>query len=117
MRIKQKNTTMKTLLFPCIVLLFLSSCITTTQLHYSDPNYLESDQFSTYEEIAEYKVEKNYLLDKPKGVRGRSSDNAFIKEKLNWSPSITLKKGLEKTYKWIFNEIAKKESNSKFTKY
>ena len=27
------------------------------------------------ENIAEYKVNRNYQLDKPKGVRGRSSDN------------------------------------------
>ena len=51
MSIKQKNTTMRTLLFPCIVLLFLSSCITSTHVHYSDPNYLGSTEFSTYEEI------------------------------------------------------------------
>ena len=69
------------------------------------------------EEIAEYKVDKKYLLDKPKGVRGRSSDNTFITEKLNWAPTITLKEGLEKTYKWIFNEISKKENISKFTKH
>jgi hypothetical protein len=29
------------------------------------------------EEIADYKVERKYLLDKPKGVRGRSSDNRY----------------------------------------
>ena len=69
------------------------------------------------ENIAEYKVKKNYLLDKPKGVRGRSSDNTFIKKKLDWSPSTSLKNGLEKTYEWIFNEISKKEGISKFTKY
>ena len=51
MSIKQKNTTMRTLLFPCIVLLFLSSCITTTHVHYSDPNYLGSTEFSSYDEI------------------------------------------------------------------
>ena len=33
------------------------------------------------EEIADYKVERNYQLDKPKGVRGRSSDNTLIEKK------------------------------------
>ena len=33
------------------------------------------------EEIADYKVKKNYQLDKPKGVRGRSSDNSLVKDK------------------------------------
>ena len=42
---------MKYLLFTSILLLSLSSCITTTHVHYSDPNYLNSDEFSTYEEM------------------------------------------------------------------
>ena len=83
----------------------------------SDEQVSINQMIKIIEEIAEYKVDKKYLLDKPKGVRGRSSDNAFITEKLNWSPTITLKEGLEKTYKWIFNEISKKENISKFTKY
>ena len=29
---------------------------------------------------------RNYKLDAPKGVRGRSSDNALIKSKLGWEP-------------------------------
>ena len=63
MSIKQKNTTMKTLLFPCIVLLFLSSCITTTQLHYSDPNYLGSDEFSTYDDVTQTPEEEIITAD------------------------------------------------------
>jgi nucleoside-diphosphate-sugar epimerase len=35
------------------------------------------------------------------GERGRNSDNSLIREKLNWSPSQPLRKGLEKTYEWI----------------
>ena len=34
------------------------------------------------EEIADYKVKKNYQLDKPKGVRGRSSDNTMLIKRL-----------------------------------
>ncbi len=83
----------------------------------SDEQVSINQMIQIIEEIADYKVEKNYLLDKPKGVRGRSSDNTFIKQKLNWSPSISLKAGLEKTYKWIFDDISKKDKISKFTKY
>lgn len=36
-----------------IVILSLTSCITTTNVHYSDPNYLNSDEFSTYQEITQ----------------------------------------------------------------
>ena len=68
------------------------------------------------EEIADYKVVRKYLLDKPLGVRGRSSDNTKIQADLNWAPSITLKDGLKKTYKWIENHIKLGENTSKFTR-
>ena len=59
------------------------------------------------EVISEKKVERKYLLDKPKGVRGRSSDNTMVKEKLDWEPKFSLSQGLEKTYFWIKNEMNK----------
>ena len=43
--------TMKNLLLAYISILFLSSCLTTNRTHYIDPNYLGSDEFSTYAEI------------------------------------------------------------------
>ena len=58
------------------------------------------------EEIAGIKVKRKYLLDAPKGVRGRNSDNTLIKEIYNWSPTITLKEGLTKTYNWIYKELS-----------
>ncbi len=67
------------------------------------------------EEIGEYKVEKKYQLDKPKGVRGRSSNNNLVREKLKWDCTVNLKDGLKITYKWIEKEIAKKNNNNKFT--
>ena len=68
------------------------------------------------EEISNYKVQKNYQLDKPKGVRGRSSDNVKLKNLISWEPSIALKKGLENTYKWIYEQMTTNKSNSqKFT--
>ena len=57
------------------------------------------------EEIADFKVERDYDISKPKGVRGRSSDNSLINSKINWSPKFSLKDGLEKTYSWIYNSI------------
>ena len=55
--------------------------------------------------IASVKLKRKYLLDAPKGVRGRSSDNSLIKKLLNWEPSITLLNGMEKTYAWIYDQI------------
>jgi len=43
----------------------------------------------------------------PQGVRGRNSDNKLIKEKLGWAPNYPLRKGLEKTYAWIEEQVRK----------
>ncbi len=57
------------------------------------------------EEIAGIKVERNYLLDAPKGVRGRNSDNTLIRELFDWAPNVSLRDGLAETYKWIYEEL------------
>ncbi len=57
------------------------------------------------ENIAGIKVERRYLLDAPKGVRGRSSDNTMIQERLGWAPSVPLAEGLEITYRWIHDQV------------
>ena len=59
------------------------------------------------EKIAGIKLERNYQLDAPKGVRGRNSDNTLIKRVLNWAPSISLEKGLNANYEWIYSELEK----------
>jgi nucleoside-diphosphate-sugar epimerase len=41
----------------------------------------------------------------PQGVRGRTSDNTLIKEKLGWEPTQPLYIGLEKTYNWIKSQM------------
>jgi len=43
----------------------------------------------------------------PLGVRGRNSDNHLIRKKLKWEPSIPLKTGLTKTYRWIEQQLKK----------
>jgi nucleoside-diphosphate-sugar epimerase len=44
-------------------------------------------------------------IDGPLGVRGRSSDNRLIGDKLGWEPSRPLVEGLEKTYHWIEQQL------------
>jgi GDP-D-mannose 3',5'-epimerase len=56
------------------------------------------------EDIAGVKLERKYLLNAPKGVNGRNSDNTRIQELLGWEPSIRLRDGMEKTYRWILQE-------------
>jgi nucleoside-diphosphate-sugar epimerase len=67
------------------------------------------------EKIGNYPVKKNFQLNKPKGVTSRSSNNDLVKQKLAWNFETSLKLGLKITYKWIEEEMAKKNSNNKFT--
>jgi nucleoside-diphosphate-sugar epimerase len=62
------------------------------------------------EEIGGVKLKRNYNLDAPKGVNGRSSDNTLIKRHLNWEPDTTLRAGLEKTYAWIYDQYVARET-------
>jgi nucleoside-diphosphate-sugar epimerase len=48
-------------------------------------------------------------VEGPEGVRGRNSDNDLIKEKLGWKPTQPLRKGIEKTYGWIQEQIAEEK--------
>jgi nucleoside-diphosphate-sugar epimerase len=58
------------------------------------------------EEIAGVKLKRSHNLAAPKGVNGRNSDNTLIQKLLGWQPSISLKTGLEKTYRWIYDDMA-----------
>lgn len=57
------------------------------------------------EEIADVRVKRRYNLEAPKGVRGRNSDNTLIKRYLGWEPSIPLEQGMERTYRWIWDQM------------
>jgi nucleoside-diphosphate-sugar epimerase len=57
------------------------------------------------EEIAAVKLKRNYNLSAPKGVNGRNSDNTLIQKIFRWEPSTRLRDGLEKTYRWIHEQI------------
>jgi nucleoside-diphosphate-sugar epimerase len=61
------------------------------------------------ESIAGKKFKRRYKLNAPKGVRGRSSDNGLIKERLGWAPSIKLRDGMERTYRWIYDQMVTPE--------
>jgi nucleoside-diphosphate-sugar epimerase len=42
-------------------------------------------------------------------VQGRNSDNKLIKVRIGWAPESTLLEGIEKTYKWIDEQINKRK--------
>ena len=109
--------------------LYVDDCIEGTlrlfESDYSDPVNIGSDEQVSINQMIEIiegisglkELKKIYQLDKPKGVRGRSSNNDLVKKVLNWSYKIKLKEGLEKTYNWISSEINNHGSNlSRFTK-
>ena len=85
---------------------------------YFEPLNLGQDRMVTVNElvdmtseIAGKKLIKKHDLSKPQGVRGRNSDNSKLREVLKWEPTISLEKGLEATYQWIWDELKKNGRN------
>ena len=109
--------------------LFIDDCIEGTlrlfESDYFDPVNIGSDEQVSVNELVDIiekisgseKLKREYQLDKPKGVRGRSSNNDLAKKVLNWSFKIKLEEGLKKNYDWIYSQIIKEGSNlNRFTK-
>ena len=46
----------------------------------------------------------------PTGVRGRTSDNRLIRQRLGWVPTAPLRIGMEQTYRWIAQQVANRRS-------
>jgi len=65
------------------------------------------------EDIASVKLNRNYKLDAPKGVRGRNSDNTLIKKVFGWEPSLPLREGMVKTYEWIKAQYEARKAGGK----
>ena len=97
--------------------MYIDDCVKGTELimesEIDEPINLGSDELVTInqlvdlaEDIGGVKLKRTYDLSAPKGVNGRNSDNTMILDRLQWEPSIKLRNGLEKTYRWIENEIA-----------
>jgi GDP-D-mannose 3',5'-epimerase len=78
---------------------------------FTGPVNIGSDEMVSIDRLAAIAIaisKKNVTINHipgPQGVRGRNSDNTLIKEKLNWSPSLPLTKGIEITYKWISEQL------------
>jgi GDP-D-mannose 3', 5'-epimerase len=58
------------------------------------------------EDIAGCTLRRTYNLSAPKGVNGRSSDNTLIRRYLGWEPGVSLGDGMERTFRWIYDEMA-----------
>lgn len=76
------------------------------------PFNIGSEEMVSINELAEIVMHiagKNLKIkhiEGPNGVRGRNSHNKLIKKSLGWAPSQRLHVGLEKTYKWISEQVA-----------
>lgn len=80
------------------------------------PVNIGSDEMISINNLAKMAIDisgKNLMIkniDGPLGVRGRNSDNNLIYEKLNWKPDAPLRKGMEKTFKWINEQVKNRMS-------
>lgn len=95
--------------------MYIDDCLTGTMKIMAsdilDPINLGSDELVTINQLVDLaegfagvNLKRRYNLDAPKGVRGRNSDNTLIRKHLDWAPSISLATGLEKTYRWIYDQ-------------
>ena len=66
-----------------------------------------SDKNTKINNIDGEEFKTKYGFKCPIGVRGRNSDNKLFKEKIGWEPTQPLIEGIEKTYKWINQQINK----------
>ena len=99
--------------------MFIDDCVKGTQMllhsEVTEPINIGSSELVSInqlvdivEEIAGVKLERRYNLSAPKGVNGRNSDNTLIKKLLGWEPSTRLRDGMEKTYRWVHEQMAAK---------
>ena len=96
--------------------MYIDDCTKGTQMFMdsdlAEPLNLGSQELVTIdqlvdlvEEIAGTRLKRRYLLNAPKGVNGRNSDNSRLRGELGWEPSTSLREGLAKTFAWIESEM------------
>jgi GDP-D-mannose 3',5'-epimerase len=102
---------------------WIDDCVKGTQMilegDFAEPINLGSNELVTInhlvdlvEEIGGVKLERRYNLSAPRGVNGRNSDNTLIRSIFAWEPSTRLRDGLERTYRWIYDEMTSRRSDS-----
>jgi GDP-D-mannose 3',5'-epimerase len=95
--------------------MYIDDCLKGTQMlmnsEFVEPLNIGSDEMvsinelvDVVEQIAGIRLKRSYRIEAPTGVRGRNSDNTLIRQVLRWAPSIKLIDGMEKTYRWIYDQ-------------
>ena len=66
-----------------------------------------NDLVTMVETIAGITVRRTHDLTAPQGVRGRNSDNTLLSQWIGWTPQISLEDGMERTYRSIWDQMAR----------
>jgi nucleoside-diphosphate-sugar epimerase len=88
------------------------------QSDFTGPVNIGSEEMVTIDGLAEMamRIAGKHLslrhIAGPTGVRGRTSHNLLIWEKLGWKPSLPLESGMRSTYEWIARQVTAKYSRT-----
>ena len=107
--------------------LYINECVEATlrfmrQDTFSGPVNIGSEEMVTINELAQMAIDisgndlkirnidgqefkDKYAFPCPLGVNGRNSHNKLFKTHMGWEPKATLREGMEKTYKWINEQV------------
>jgi nucleoside-diphosphate-sugar epimerase len=95
--------------------LYVDECVEEVRLlmksEFLGPINVGSEEMVTVNQMAEMimgiagkKLSMKHISG-PTGVRGRNSDDALIRSKLGWEPTLRLHQGLTETYSWIEAQV------------
>ncbi len=100
--------------------LYIDECLEAVERFmnsdYIGPLNIGSEEMISINDLARMVIEisgKNLSIRNvpgPTGVQGRNSDNTRIREKLGWAPQQPLRQGMERTYAWVAEQVAKKKA-------
>jgi GDP-D-mannose 3', 5'-epimerase len=100
--------------------LFIEECLEAVRRlvnsDFTGPVNIGSEEMISINDFAKMAIEisgKNLSIKNikgPTGVRGRNSDNHLLNEKIGWTPSLPLRRGMIETYNWIRKQVAEKSA-------
>ena len=106
--------------------LYVSECVEAVlrlmKSDFTGPVNIGSEEMVTINRLAELAIEisgkditinnlggqdfiDKYGFSCPTGVRGRNSDNKLYREQIGWEVSMSLREGMEKTFRWIDQQV------------
>jgi nucleoside-diphosphate-sugar epimerase len=105
--------------------LYIDDCVAGTlrlmRSGYGQPVNIGSSRIVTINElvtvleaIAGVRLARRYVAG-PRGVHSRSSDNTLARRELGWEPVTSLEDGMERTYRWVYDQLATAWSGRRVT--